>query len=151
MIKESVHQSPLRDKSSRSTPSKVHHSTVNIEHVRACFVPYAAKPKTTSDHQPVTPRRKHSHPREPPKIRTTKAQEERAKFNAALNNKDRDANHAVKHRYILYIFLYRKVYLNKYKVDTWILSEFQNSYFIFLIIKTILSPSFLWNINIALW
>ncbi|XP_028032954.1 uncharacterized protein LOC114245132 isoform X1 [Bombyx mandarina] len=95
-----VTTSPYHERKSRSTyhnkASKTHNTktsrSLDIDHVRASFVPYAPKPAThissvdilknvpdLKDAKKLTTRTK------PPKVRTTKAQEERAKYNMTKN------------------------------------------------------------------
>lgn len=89
--------SPLQNRKNRSpllnqTPkvsSSLATRSSDIDHVRAAFVPYATKP--TVPHAPVEMLKSNNDLRDkisrgvPPKIRTTKAQEERAKFNLSKN------------------------------------------------------------------
>ncbi|KAG6446494.1 hypothetical protein O3G_MSEX004475 [Manduca sexta] len=91
-----VTTSLTQDKKSRSIhhsqASKTHNTTgscsLDIDQVRASFVPYASKPTThvsTVDILKGNNDMKKSGRSKPPKVRTTKAQEERAKFNLTKN------------------------------------------------------------------
>ncbi|XP_049884750.1 uncharacterized protein LOC126379847 isoform X2 [Pectinophora gossypiella] len=93
--------SPIQDRKSRSTyqqKGKVQNSSttrsLDIDQVRASFVPYSSKPAVPIGAVDVV--RSNNDLRvgklrgNPPKIRTTKAQEERAKFNLAKNNQSQD-------------------------------------------------------------
>ncbi|XP_061704835.1 uncharacterized protein LOC133516111 isoform X2 [Cydia pomonella] len=95
--------SPLHDRKSRSAyhtrpvrgPTAVATRSLDIDHVRESFVPYAPRPSAhlgsvdtlksngdLRDRKPIKVM--------PPKIRTTKAQEERAKYNMAKTNQSQD-------------------------------------------------------------
>ncbi|XP_063633688.1 uncharacterized protein LOC134804529 isoform X1 [Cydia splendana] len=95
--------SPLHDRKSRSAyharpgrgPAAVATRSLDIDHVRESFVPYAPRPsahlgsvdtlKSNGDLRDRKPIKML-----PPKIRTTKAQEERAKYNMAKTNQSQD-------------------------------------------------------------
>ncbi|XP_063373390.1 uncharacterized protein LOC134661317 isoform X2 [Cydia amplana] len=95
--------SPLHDRKSRSAyhprpgrgPAAVATRSLDIDHVRESFVPYAPRPsahlgsvdtlKSNGDLRDRKPIKM-----TPPKIRTTKAQEERAKYNMAKTNQSQD-------------------------------------------------------------
>ncbi|XP_048005405.1 uncharacterized protein LOC125241118 isoform X2 [Leguminivora glycinivorella] len=95
--------SPLHDRKSRSAyharsgkgPAAVTTRSLDIDHVRESFVPYAPRPsahlgsvdtlKSNGDLRDRKPIKMM-----PPKIRTTKAQEERAKYNMAKTNQSQD-------------------------------------------------------------
>lgn len=71
--------------------------SVDIAHVRASFVPYAAKPiiplgsiDTLRSNNDLRDLKKPLLVSHPPKVRTTKAQEERAKFNKTKTTKSQD-------------------------------------------------------------
>lgn len=94
--------SPLQNRKNRSpfdvqnnkTNSTLGACSVDIDHVRASFVPYASRP--TVANAPVEMLKSNNDLRDrksrgmPPKIRTTKAQEERAKFNLSKNNQSQE-------------------------------------------------------------
>ncbi|XP_028169747.1 uncharacterized protein LOC114359514 isoform X1 [Ostrinia furnacalis] len=84
-----------RSKNAHPKPNKTQPSTsrnLDIDHMRASFVPYAPKPATLvapgvfkSSSNDLQDTKKMSRAA-PPKVRTTKAQEERAKFNLSKAN-----------------------------------------------------------------
>lgn len=88
---------PERKKAHQNkTPKPSHSRNLDMEHVRALFVPYASKPVA-----PIHPRdviKSQNDPKgsgkssrtNPPKVRTTKAQEERAKFNLIKTNQSQE-------------------------------------------------------------
>ncbi|XP_072930988.1 uncharacterized protein [Epargyreus clarus] len=99
-----INTSPFQDRKCRSTytskPSKPHTAStsqsLDMEHVRASFVPY--KPKPIAQIGPIDKLKSNSELRDikkaikvnPPKVRTTKAQEERAKFNQTKTNQSQE-------------------------------------------------------------
>ncbi|KAJ2954333.1 hypothetical protein O0L34_g2591 [Tuta absoluta] len=93
---------PIQDRRTRSSytpknkpPNQSVAHSLDIDHVRASFVPYAPKPavnlgsvEVLKSNNDIRDRRlKGAHP---PKIRSTKAQEERARFNLSKNNQSQD-------------------------------------------------------------
>lgn len=94
----SATSSPLQDRKTKSTyhkTYKVQNATattrsLDIDHVRASFVPYSSKPAAPISSIDILKSNNDLRDRKgirtvPPKVRTTKAQEERAKFNLIKN------------------------------------------------------------------
>ncbi|CAH2103217.1 unnamed protein product [Euphydryas editha] len=102
-----VTTSPLQDRKSKSTyqskPTKINPATtrsLDMEKVRNSFVPYKPKPIVMGSKDKITTNpefrdiKKIINKANMPKVRTTKAQEERAKFNQSktLTSQDRSVN-----------------------------------------------------------
>ncbi|XP_026727969.1 uncharacterized protein LOC113494042 isoform X2 [Trichoplusia ni] len=95
-----VQEKKPRSKNTQTRISKITSSTtrsVDIAHVRASFVPYAPKPvlplgsiDTLKSNTDLRDFRKPLTSTQPPKVRTTKAQEERAKFNKFKSAESQD-------------------------------------------------------------
>ncbi|XP_038216337.1 uncharacterized protein LOC119835525 isoform X2 [Zerene cesonia] len=97
-----IMSSPLQDRKSKSVfqskPNKIPNSTatrsLDMEQVRQSFVPYKAKPISMGGTEKIKStnelREKKPNKSIPPKVRTTKAQEERAKFNQIKTNLSQD-------------------------------------------------------------
>lgn len=98
-----VTSSPLQDRKTKSAYTSKNSKPVNslttrsldIDQVRASFVPYAAKPAAVLGSLDILKsnndlRDKISSRANPPKIRTTKAQEERAKYNLTKNSSSQE-------------------------------------------------------------
>lgn len=82
----------VKNKSFTSSPRNI-----DIAHVRALFVPYSPKPMypvgsvdTLKSNNDIRDSKKSIVSTNPPKVRTTKAQEERAKYNKIKNTKSQD-------------------------------------------------------------
>lgn len=81
--------SPLQNRKNHKTNSTLGTRNIDIDHVRASFVPYASRPTVPNAPMEILKSNNDLRDRKfrgmPPKIRTTKAQEERAKFNLSKN------------------------------------------------------------------
>lgn len=93
--KKSKHMNTNNKNNKASTTTTAR--SIDIAQVRASFVPYSPKPvkplgsmDTLKSNNDLRDFKKQLPPNYPPKVRTTKAQEERAKFNKTKNTKSQD-------------------------------------------------------------
>ncbi|KAH9627988.1 hypothetical protein HF086_017963 [Spodoptera exigua] len=99
-ISSPTHQQERKVKSTTVAKNKSFSSSprnIDIAHVRALFVPYSPKPMypvgsvdTLKSNNDIRDSKKSIVSTNPPKVRTTKAQEERAKYNKIKNTKSQD-------------------------------------------------------------